>query len=592
MKTKGEKSAKAEDGVFAGLGVSAGVAIGHVHVIAGGQAEIAQRKLEADEVAEERERFATAVEKSRRQLSKLKAKLSALPPSAAEELSFLLDAHLHMLSDSRLVRGAEQRIQRQRINAEAAVQTELSDIAKGFAAVADKYLAARARDIRDVGERLIRNLTETPYHGFSSLPEGAIVVAEDLTPADTALMDPRRIAGFATVLGGAEGHTAIMARSLGLPAVLGAAGLLDGVHTGDTVVIDGTAGRVVVNPSRETLAIYEDRQQKLEQERRQLARIKNLPAHTRDGAVVHLLANLELPRDLDAALEVGAMGVGLFRTEFLYMNREDLPGEEEQYRMISSIVAGMRGQPVTVRTLDLGGEKLANPVSGKAGQGMNPALGLRAIRLALSQPELMRTQLAAIIRAGAHGPVRILLPMVTTVSEVRQVREMMEKVARSLKRKKIPIADPLPPVGVMIEIPGAALTADALARACDFFAIGTNDLTMYTLAIDRADDSVAHLYNPLHPAVLRLIQFATEAALRARIPVSLCGEMAGDPRYSALLLGLGIRELSMNAGSLLRVKQRVRILDLTAATQRARLIMDQSDAGRITTLLDDFNALA
>ncbi|MBM3541873.1 MAG: phosphoenolpyruvate--protein phosphotransferase, partial [Alphaproteobacteria bacterium] len=373
---------------------------------------------------------------------------------------------------------------------------------------------------------------------------------------------------------------------------LGAAGLLDGVEAGAVVVVDGTAGRVVVDPAPATLAAYERRREELGQERRQLARLKNLPAQTRDGQPVQLLANLELPRDTDQALEAGAEGVGLFRTEFLYMNRDDRPDEDEQYRAYAAVVSAMAGRSVTIRTLDLGGEKLATPVSGSGGQGMNPALGLRAIRLALREPEIMRAQLSAILRAGAHGPVRILLPMVTTAGEVRQVRDALAACARRLRRRRVAIADPMPPVGAMMEIPGAALTADALARACDFFAIGTNDLTMYTLAIDRAEERVAHLYNPLHPAVLRLIQFSAEAALRARIPVSLCGEMAGDPRYTALLLGLGIRELSMNAGSLLRVKQRVRGLDLGAAGQRARLIMDQWDSGRITALLDDFNALA
>ncbi len=591
MKTRSERPAK-RSRIFEGLGVSHGIAIGRAHVAGGGRAEVPHRKLAVADVADEVVRFDQAVAKSLRQVAKLKSKLANLPTSAAEELGYLLDAHLRMLGDSRLVRGVRARIAREKANAEAAVQAEIAEIAKGFAAISDDYLATRVRDVNEVGDRLIRNLTRTPYHGFAAVADGGIVIAEDLTPADTALMDPRRISGFATVLGGAEGHTAIMARSLGLPAVLGAADLLGGIVSGDMVIVDGTAGRVLVSPSSSTLASYQRRREELEQERRQLARLRNLPSVTRDGQAVQLLANLELPRDLDGALDAGAEGVGLFRTEFLFMNRDDLPGEDEQYRTFAGVVSGMAGRPVTLRTLDLGGEKLATPVSGPGAQGMNPALGLRAIRLALREPAIMQAQLAAALRAGAHGPVRILLPMVTNAGEVRQVRDMMGAIARKLRRRKIAIANPLPPVGAMIEIPGAALTADALARACDFFAIGTNDLTMYTLAVDRADDRVAHLYNPLHPAVLRLIQFAAEAALRARIPVSLCGEMAGDPRYSALLIGLGIRELSMNPASLPRVKHRIRNLDLVASSQRARLIMDQWDSGRITALLDDFNALA
>lgn len=598
MKTKSPprqaRRTKRRDGpvVLEGLAVSPGIAIGPAHVSAGSRAEVREYQVPAGELEAERARFAAAVAKASHQITKIKGKIASLPPAAVEELGYLLDAHLQMLADSRLVRGVDEKIASDRINAEAAVQSVIHDITRGFEAVDDGYLAARARDIRDVGDRLIRNLTKTPYHAFSVLPAGSIVIAEDLTPADTALLDPRRIAGFATVLGGTEGHTAIMARSLGLPATLGVQGLMSIVRTGDVLVVDGTAGRVVVNPAPATLAAYERRREELTHERRQLARLKNLPSVTRDGTEVRLQANLELPRELDAALEAGAGGIGLLRTEFLFMNREELPDEEEQYRGLLSIIAGMAGKPATIRTLDLGGEKLANSPDVPASQGANPALGLRAIRLTLRAPKLMETQLAAILRASAHGPVRILLPMVSTVSEVRQVREILLKVARRLVRRRVPIADPLPPLGVMIELPGAALTADALARACDFFAIGTNDLTMYTLAIDRADDSVAHLYNPLHPAVLRLIQFATEAAFRARIPVSVCGEMAGDPRYASLLLGLGIRDLSMNSSSLLRVKQRVRGIDILAATQRARLIMDQWDSGRITALLDDFNALA
>lgn len=599
MKTKppakrSRRAVKRREGpvVLDGLGVSSGIAIGPAHVSAGGRAEVREYQVPAGEVEAERARFAAAVARASHQITKIKGKISTLPAAAVEELGYLLDAHLQMLADSRLVRGVDEKIATDHVNAEAAVQAVIHDITRGFDSVDDVYLAGRARDIRDVGDRLIRNLTKTPYHAFSVLPEGSIVVAEDLTPADTALLDPRRIGGFATALGGTDGHTAIMARSLGLPAVLGVHGLVAAIRTGDTVVIDGAAGRVVVNPTSATLAAYERRREELIQERRQLARLRNLPAVTRDGTEVRLQANLELPRELDAALDAGASGVGLLRTEFLFMNREDLPDEEEQYRGLLSIIAGMAGKPATIRTLDLGGEKLASSPDIPKPQGNNPALGLRAIRLTLKAPKLLETQLAAILRAGAHGPVRILLPMVSAVSEVRQVREIMMKVARRLVRKHVAIADPLPPLGVMIELPGAALTADALARASDFFAIGTNDLTMYTLAIDRGDDSVAHLYNPLHPAVLRLIQFAAEAALRARIPVSVCGEMAGDPRYASLLLGLGIRDLSMNAGSLLRVKQRVRGIDMLAATQRARLIMDQWDSGRIMALLDDFNALA
>ncbi len=578
--------------ILEGLGVSSGIAIGPAYVMDADAIHVPEYAIAEDAVEAEQARFAAALARAQKQLRKLKTKTAGLPGTAAEEIGFLLDAHLLMLSGSRVVRGVERRILEDRINAEAAVQAEISQVAQDFAALDDAYLAARAHDIREVGDRLLRNLTQTPYQVFSHLPPDSIVVAEELSPADAALMDPDQVAGFATVLGGAEGHTAIMARSLGLPAVLGVAGLLGAIRTGEPLIVDGQAGRVVLFPAPATLAEYRRRQEERLREDRLLARLRRLPAITRDGTRVELQANLELPRELDLALTAGAEGIGLLRTEFLYMNREDLPDEDEQYETLRGLADGLGGKSMTVRTLDVGGEKLAYSLGGRIAESVNPALGLRAIRLSLKERQLLDTQLAAILRAGAHGPLRILLPMISTISEIRQVREILKTLARRLKRRGVAIADPLPPLGVMIEVPGAALAADALAQAADFFAIGTNDLTMYTLAIDRGDEQVAHLYNPLHPAVLRLIHFAAEAALRARIPVSVCGEIAGDPRFAPLLLGLGIRELSMAATALPRVKQRIRGIDFLAATRCAQVIMEQADSGRIATLLDDFNALA
>jgi phosphotransferase system enzyme I (PtsI) len=588
----GDKPGKRER-VLHGLGVSPGVALGPAFVSDHGDIAVPERRIAAGEVEAEGERFAAALSLSLKQLRKLKGKSSALPDSAAEEVGYLLDAHIAMLTKSRLVRGVERRIREERINAERAVQMEIAQISESFAAMGDAYLAARVDDIRVVGARLIRNLTKTPYAALQHVPEGTVILAEELTPADTALMDPQRIAAFAAVLGGAESHTAIMARALGLPAVLGVTGLLGQIDAGDMALIDGASGTVVINPTRETVVSFEAQREVLALERRQLARLKRLPAVTRDDVEIVLQANLELPRELDQAIAAGAAGIGLVRTEFLYMNREDLPDEDEQYEAYRGLVRGMDGRSVTIRTLDIGGDKLAAPLAeALEGVGANPALGLRAIRLSLKERPLLDAQLAAILRAGADGPVRILLPMVCSVAEVLKVREALGQVVRRLKRRGAKIADPLPPLGVMIEIPGAALAADALAAACDFFAIGTNDLIQYTLAIDRGDEQVAHLYNPLHPAVLRLIQFAVEAALRARLPVSLCGEMAGDPRYTALLLGLGIRDLSMAPAKIGLVKRRIRTLDMVAAGRRARAIMDQLDDARIASLLDDFNALA
>ncbi|MGA3304792.1 MAG: phosphoenolpyruvate--protein phosphotransferase [Stellaceae bacterium] len=576
-----------------GLGISPGIAMGPAYVSDEDTIVVPERRLESSEVPAELERFGQAVERSLKQLRKLKSKAANLPGTAAEEMGYLLDAHVAMLGKSRFVRGVERRIGHDRINAERAVELEIDRLGESFAAMGDAYLAARIEDVRVVGQRLLRNLTKTPFTAFKTLKEGSIILAEELSPADTALMDPRQVKGFATMLGGAEGHTAIMARALNIPAVLGVTGLLKGAQHGDLVVLDGVSGEVVLNPNPATQARFEKRRSALAREGKGLQRLKRLPAVTRDNVEISLQANLELPRELNQALSVGAQGLGLVRSEFLYMNREDLPGEEEQYQAYAGLVRGMEGRPVTLRTLDVGGDKLAAPLAESLnGEGGNPALGLRAIRLSLKERGLLDAQLAAMLRAASHGPVRILLPMVSSVAEILAVREAMTLATRRLKRRGVRIPDEPPPLGVMIEIPGAALAADALASAADFFAIGTNDLIQYTLAVDRGDERVAYLHNPLHPAVLRLIQFAVEAALRAQKPVSLCGEMAGDPRYTALLLGLGIRDLSMAPANIPRVKQRVRAMDLASATQRARAIMDQFDDARIASLLDDFNALA
>ena len=576
-----------------GIGVSPGIAIGPAYIGDRGQLPVSENRIAETDIEAERARFSEAVAASARQLRKLKSRATALPGSAADEIGYVLDAHLAMLANSRLIRGVHQRITRQRINAERAIQLEIEEIAKTFAAMKDPYLAARIDDIRVVGSRLIRNLLKKPYVAYSSLSGGAIILAEEVTPADTALMDPRRIGGFATEFGGPEGHTAIMARALGLPAVLGVPGLLARARPDARLVVDGSAGTVIIDPSPETVEDYQERHEEFVRERRHFGRLRRLPAVTRDDVEIRLEANLELSVELEQALANGAMGLGLVRTEFLYMNREDLPSEDEQYEFFAELVEGMRGRPVTLRTLDVGGDKLPEALAHyAAADSANPALGLRAIRLSLKERRLLDAQLAAMLRAASQGPVRILLPMISTIDEVRGAREALEQVARRLRRRGTKLPKELPPLGVMIEVPAAALAADALAAEADFFAVGTNDLIQYTLAIDRSDEQVADLYNPLHPAVLRLIQFSVEAASRRRIPISVCGELAGDPRYAALLLGLGLRELSMAPQSIPRVKQRIRALDMVAATRRVRAIMDQADSGRIAALLDDFNTMA
>jgi phosphotransferase system enzyme I (PtsI) len=579
-----------------GIGAAPGIVIGPLFPIAPGTLQVPRYEIVASARAAEAARFGAAVERSLEQIAILKNEIEAKGGAIAEDIGGLLDAHSQMLTGSRLVRGIAERVEAG-INAEAAVEDGVAEIAEQYRAITNSYLAGRIDDIHEVGTRLIRNLVKAPEANLETrhggVPKGSIIVASEISPADAALMDPQRVGGFAATLGGAEGHTAIMARSLGIPAVLGIAGLLGHARRGDLAILDGTGGRIIFNPSEAQVAEYTRRHEEHLEREGQLAQLKELPAISRDGVRITLSANTELPVEIELANRHGAEGIGLVRTEFMFMNREVLPSEDEQFEELADIVRGMRGKSVTIRTLDIGGEKFSDAFEGVYGDDSdNPALGLRAIRFSLRHTDLFETQVAAILRAGALGPIRILLPMISNVTEVKVVRRLIDQVrARLVKEGRL--ADKgLPPIGVMIEVPAAALSADALTSVADFFSIGTNDLTMYTLAIDRANDQVATLYDPLHPAVLRLIQFTVNAAAAAGLPVNVCGEMAGDERIVPLLLGLGLRELSMNASALPRVKGRIRSLDVRAAKRCAETIMVQSDRSRIAAILADFNEMA
>jgi len=586
---------------FVGIPVSAGVAIGPVFGASEPEPQIGRQKIQAADMAAECARLDAAIVQSRKQLAKLRARLTVLPEESQAEIAPLIDAYLRMIGPSRLVRGIRRRIEETLLSAEAAVIAEADAIAGAILEQADPGLSAedlaslrrRGDEVREIGRRLVRNLTRAPFRSFAGLPEGAILVSEGLRPADAALLDPSRLAGVATEEGGAEGHTAVMLRALGVPAVLGAAGLAHAIKPGDIAVVDGISGSVVLHPAPATVAAARRSVTAFARERQRFARLRRLPAETADHQAVELQANLELPVELPLIVQSGAVGIGLLRTEFLFMNRETVPDEDNQADHYRSIVEAMHGDPVCIRALDWGGEKDIEALS-SAGivpeiADANPALGLRGIRLLLRRPELFETQIAAILRAAVAGPVRVLLPMVTTVAEVRSAREIYERVARRLRRRGERMPEKLPPLGIMIETPGAALSADALALEADFFAIGTNDLTAYTLAVDRAESDVADLYDPLHPAVLRLVQFATEAALRMRMPVSVCGEMAANPKLTPLLLGLGLRSFSMNASALPRVKQAVRGVEIDACARFARRVMEQSDPDRIRELVAGFD---
>ncbi len=594
----GDRSVAADERRLSGIGVSPGVAIGPVFMASEIAAPLQRATIGSADVAREQARLETAIEQSRKQLTKLRGRLGMLPEDSQAEIAPLLDAYLQMIGPSRLTRGARARIAGQLVTAETAVADETAAVATAILATThdDPGAAQRhADEVREIGRRLQRNLSQAPFRRLTALPAGAVLVSESLRPADAALLDPARLAGVATEEGGEAGHTAVMLRALGFPAVLGVAGLAAAARPGELAIVDGGAGLVTLRPGQAALAEAQAAVAAFARRRQSLARLRRLPAVTADGEAVELQANLELPAELPLVTQSGAAGIGLLRSEFLFINAGSLPDEAAQYQTYRAIVAALDPDPVTIRVLDWGGEKDSEALQSAgllpAHPEANPALGLRGLRLLLRHPALLEVQLAAILRAAASGRARVLLPMVTTVAEVRAARAIMDRVARRLRRRGEGASDrpshKLPPLGIMIETPAAALSADALALEADFFAIGTNDLTMYALAVDRGETEVSALYDPLHPGVLRLVRFAIEAALRRRIPVSVCGELAGNPRLTRLLLGMGLRSFSMNASAVPRVKQAIRAAKIDDCARFARRVLDESDPQRIQALILD-----
>ncbi|MGI4954577.1 MAG: phosphoenolpyruvate--protein phosphotransferase [Janthinobacterium lividum] len=593
-----------------GIPACAGVAIGPVFRTTEAPPQVTRHRIQAADAAAELARLEAAILQSRKQLLKLRGRLSVLPEEGQGEIAPLLDAYLQMLGPSRLVRGIRTRIGDRLVSAETAVMEEANAFANAFITLAggqpdalggsatsnpspdDGSARRKADEVREVGRRLVRNLTRAPFRSFAGAVQGAILIAESLRPSDAALIDPARIAAVATEEGGTDGHTAILLRALGIPAVLGAPGLMAGLRAGEVAIVDGVVGTVTLNPLPSTLANARRAVISFARDRQRLGRLRRLPAVTLDGEDVTLHANLELPVELPMVANSGATGIGLLRSEFLFMNRDTVPTEDEQTDTYRTIVEAMSGDPVTIRVLDWGGEKEVEALT-NAGVvpevvDANPALGLRGIRLLLRQPALFETQLAAILRAAAYGTVRILLPMVSTVAEVRASREVLLRVAARLLAAGQRMPKVLPPLGIMVETPGAALCAPALATEAEFFAIGTNDLCMYALAVDRGESDVAELYDPLHPAMLRLIGMVAEGAATRGIPVSVCGEMAANPALTPLLIGLGLRCFSTNASAVPRVKQAVRGTTVDDCQRLAWQAMKQTEAARTRELVERF----
>ncbi len=570
-----------------GIAVSDGITLGRAEILLPGSLPGGACAIFAAQIPAELMRFDQAIQITRTELATYQQKLGHLDPEQAEEISQLFDAYLRMLDDSRLIRDTKRRITEHHLNVEGSLQEASRALQLQFSQMGNAYLAARGDDIAEITKRLLSALQNDSRTGFDQILPGSILIADELSPADAALIDPRKIRGFATVQGGREGHSAIVARALDLPAVLGIENLLDHIRTGDILILDGTSGHLIINPTPDTLLVYQHRQAALWQQRQQMKLLRDKPAETEDHTPIRLFANVELPVELDRVSEEKAEGIGLLRTEFMFMNRSDLPNEQTQYNQLKPMISAMEGKPVTIRTLDIGGEKMSAAFLNYFSESTNPALGLRAIRLGLRHPDILKTQLAAILRVGAIGPIRILLPMISRLEELRQIKKMIADVARDLTQKNIPIADPLPPLGIMIEVPAAAISAAHFAKEADFFAIGSNDLTMYTLALDRADELVAQDFSPSHPAVLSLIQMSVQAAHAANIPISICGEMAGDPKYTPLLVGFGLRDLSMSAPQLSRLKHRLKQCSLPNMQQVAKHCLSLGSAGEIDLFLNE-----
>lgn len=537
-----------------GQGVARGYAIGRAVVMGAAALEVAHYRIAPEDVQSERDRLTAALEAAQADLLQM---ADTLPADAPRELGAMLNVHRLLLADPLLAEQALSLITERHYNAEWALTTQGQILGEQFDAMEDDYLRERGADVRQVIERVLHALSGTSAMPDPSAMDGddpLVVVAHDISPADMLRLRGGRFLAFVTDLGGATSHTAIVARSMGVPAVVATGNVRELVRDGDMLIVDGAAGAVIVNPSPAILDEYRERQRAYANERAELALLRDEPAITLDGIGIVLHANIELPEEAEVALASGADGIGLFRSEFLFMGRADLPGEEEQYQAYSSVVKVMAGRPVTIRTLDIGSDKTLDD---EATVATNPALGLRAIRYCLAHPEMFATQLRAILRASAHGPVRILIPMIAHMHEVQATRLALDAARRELDARGQPYAAHIE-LGAMVEVPAIAIAIEPFAQALDFLSIGTNDLIQYTLAIDRGDGQVASLYDPLHPAVLRLVAHTINAGERAGKPVAVCGEMAGDASLTRLLLGLGLTEFSMHPQQLLDVKREVR----------------------------------
>ncbi len=567
-----------------GIGVSHGIAIGKAYLISNALLEVVEYDIDIKNIPHEIQRFDDAIATVKNELNKIK---SELPSNAPAELSAFIDTHIMILNDKSLSLLPKLTIENEKCNAEWAIKKQMDSVVNQFDQIEDLYLRERKQDIIQVVERVIKILLgHSNQITVKNKEKLSILVAHDISPADALHFKNHKYAAFITDGGGITSHTAILARSLNIPSIVGLQNSRALIRDNDLIIVDGTQGVVVVNPSIEIQKYYKKLQDSWDYEQEKLQYIKKKKAVTKDGASINLFANIEVPNDVVSVHASGASGIGLFRTEFLFMNRRDMPDEEEQFRAYKNVAEAMNKKPVIIRTLDSGADKQTALDNKKI--GANPALGLRAIRLCLSEPKVFLTQLRAILRASQFGNIKILFPMLTNIGELRQTKLILERAKASLRKDKIKFNEKIS-IGGMIEIPAAAISADIFAQELDFLSIGTNDLIQYTLAIDRTDDLVSHLYNPLHPAVLKLIALTVKSAHKYKKSIAICGEMAGEPKLTKLLIGMGVEQLSMHPSHILRVKQQV--LNSSIKKMKASVIklLNLNEVDKIETLLKKIN---
>ena len=572
---------------FKGIPVSHGYAIGNCFVMEGSDITYSKYNIPIYEIKKEHKRLDLAVKKSLDDLSKIIEKIKDSRNDIYKEMKFMLQANKSIITSSSLVKDSKKRIEIDLINAEFAIIEELNKHSKIFKKIKDDYLKDRFDDVRDVCKRILENL-QNKKKKKSRLRENQILVASELSPADLLSHSKSKISGLVSVLGGPEGHFAIVARSLSIPTIVGVKNLLKNIKNNEQIVLDGEKGLLIKNPTSRTVNFYKKKIEEQKNKDRKLNYLKKIIPKTKDNIQVGIQANIDNSEEAKESMKFGIDGIGLYRSEYLFMNKKRMPSENEQYDSLKRTLKYLKGKPLTVRTLDIGNDKKVPSIEKYLNKSPNPALGLRAIRLTLAFPKIFRRQISAILRASFYGNVKIMLPMVSNVSELTETKNLINKVRNDLISKKIKISSKLPEIGVLIETPAAALISESLAKNCDFLAIGTNDLTMYTLAIDRGDEEVAKIYDPAHLSVLRLIKLSADSAKKVGVPISVCGEMAGDTIFTSLLLGMGINKLSMSVSRILKVKQFIENVNYNEVKKISNEILAEDDSVRIKQILKSY----